>query len=552
MNIIYHLFYEFFKKEKYSTLLLLIISIFINTFQINIISYVTANIINSVENKKYPNTILFFKYFILIFFIYSVLYFFYKRTQNSLIVKLRQWIKKELLKSILVVNNDIMSQDNLLSLSTPISRIPTSCFLLFNTFITTIVPNITLLLVIFFYVFFKSYNVGIIFLIGNIIVITLGIYIIKYLIKKIKLYEKNQNNNDNYILEILNNIDKIINRNQIKNEINIFDNLSNITVSEGIKYFYNANNFIYILTSIVFITIFICIWMMIKLFFNKQISATIFITIFTILLLYREKIFTSIHHIPDIIELWGRIDHSMVLFTEIEGNYHKINKRKYQDINLKFNKIIFDNVTFKYKSSDNYVFKNISFDIDLNNKIIGITGLSGQGKSTFAKLIIKMYEYSGNIYIDDKNIQDINYSYIRDNIVYINQTTKLFDKTVIDNILYGCCKKNINKCNKYLEEIFKYKKIRRLFKNININNDTAGSLGEKLSGGQRQIINIISGLISPSKILILDEPTNALDKDLKDELIAVIKYFKKYKKTIIIISHDKDIYGLFDKEVNIL
>jgi ABC-type bacteriocin/lantibiotic exporter with double-glycine peptidase domain len=552
MNIIYHLFYEFFKKEKYSTILLLIISTFINIFQINIISYVTANIINSIENKKYPNSILFFKYFILVFFIYSVLYFFYKRTQNNLIVTLRQWIKKELLKSVLIVNNDTMSQTNFLSLSTPINRIPTSCFLLFNTFITNILPNITLLLVIFFYVFFKSYNVGIVFLTGNIIVISLIVYIVKYLNNQIKPYEISQNKNDNYILEILNNIDKIINRNQINNELSIYERLSNISISDGIKYFYTANNCIYLLTSIVFITIFICIWLMIKLFFNKEISSTIFITIFTILLLYREKIFTSIQSIPDIIELWGRIEHKRKTFSEIEKNYRLINERKYEDIKLEFNNIIFNNVTFKYKSSDNYVFKKINLNMDLNDKIIGITGLSGHGKSTFAKLIIKMYKYKGDIYIDNKNIKDINNSYIRDNIVYINQTTKLFDKKIIDNILYGCCEKDISKCNKYLEEIFKYKKIRGLFKNININGESAGSLGEKLSGGQRQIINIISGLISPSKILILDEPTNALDKDLKDELIEVIKYFKKYKKSIIIISHDKDINKIFDDEIKIL
>ena len=190
--------------------------------------------------------------------------------------------------------------------------------------------------------------------------------------------------------------------------------------------------------------------------------------LFTILLLYREKIFTSIQSIPDIIELWGRIEHKRGLFTEIEKEYCNINERKYEDINLKFDKIVFDNVTFKYKSSDNSVFKKINLNMDLNDKIIGITGLSGQGKSTFAKLIIKMYKYNGNIYIDNKNIQDINNSYIRDNIVYINQTTKLFDKKVIDNILYGCKEKDISRCNKYLEDIFKYKKIRALFKNINI------------------------------------------------------------------------------------
>jgi ABC-type bacteriocin/lantibiotic exporter with double-glycine peptidase domain len=79
----------------------------------------------------------------------------------------------------------------------------------------------------------------------------------------------------------------------------------------------------------------------------------------------------------------------------------------------------------------------------------------------------------------------------------------------------------------------------------------SGSLGENLSGGQRQITNLISGLVNPSKMLILDEPTNALDPELKQELLRVIGDFKKYKKCIIIITHDADVYPLFDERLNI-
>jgi ABC-type bacteriocin/lantibiotic exporter with double-glycine peptidase domain len=86
---------------------------------------------------------------------------------------------------------------------------------------------------------------------------------------------------------------------------------------------------------------------------------------------------------------------------------------------------------------------------------------------------------------------------------------------------------------------------------VDIYNSNAGSLGENLSGGQRQVVNIISGLISTSKILILDEPTNALDIDLKDEIIQLITEFRKYKKCIIIISHDKDTFRLFDETLNL-
>jgi ABC-type multidrug transport system ATPase subunit len=99
--------------------------------------------------------------------------------------------------------------------------------------------------------------------------------------------------------------------------------------------------------------------------------------------------------------------------------------------------------------------------------------------------------------------------------------------------------------------MMKYPKLQELYRNVNMKSKTAGSLGENLSGGQRQMVNLIGGLVNPSPILILDEPTNALDPALKKEVIGVIRDFKKYKKSIIIITHDKDVYSLFDQTLKL-
>jgi ATP-binding cassette subfamily B protein len=301
---------------------------------------------------------------------------------------------------------------------------------------------------------------------------------------------------------------------------------------------------------IVFIIIFACLGYIIKMYFNKKINLKLFITFFTIILLYRDRIITVIQQIPDFIEFLGRSDSVIKHFKNMAMDYNKLNELNYNDINLPFNTIRFEDVSFKYQNGFKNVLNHFNKNLHMNDKIIGIVGLSGNGKSTFAKLLIKMYKCnSGNIYIDEQNIENIDGNYIRNNITYVNQNSKLFDRKVIENILYGCY--DLGKCNQYLDIIIKYPKIKELYKNIDIHNKTAGLFGENLSGGQRQVVNLIGGLVMPSKIIILDEPTNALDIELKKEVIKLIKDFKKYKKCIIIITHDSDVFPIFDETVKI-
>ena len=95
----------------------------------------------------------------------------------------------------------------------------------------------------------------------------------------------------------------------------------------------------------------------------------------------------------------------------------------------------------------------------------------------------------------------------------------------------------------------KYSTIKKLYGDINFENKNAGFNGGNLSGGQRQVINLINGLITQSIITVLDEPTNALDPALKKDVIQIIKDFKKYNKCIIIITHDKDLHEIFDETI---
>lgn len=550
MNIVYSLLNTFFKEEQFNIWLMIFTSFIINIFQTNGISFLTANIIESLNKNNRTDVITYFKYFIILSTLYIFLYAAYKYFQNKLLTKLRQWMRHQLVRILLIINNENFSEINFNKLNSPINRISSVCFMVFNDIITYILPNITFLFIISLYFLYKNMLFGGVFILGNVIIATYLYLTWQNMLEHNDEYEKRVGENEAYLLEILNNIDKIIYRGQTEKEIDIFADKTDKSIDVAFTFYSSANYHGTIMNIIVFMIIFFCVGFLIYLYFNKKIDLTIFITFFTIILLYRDKMITIIQQIPDFIEFLGRSDAVLKHFKNMDSDMVSLDKKIYPLVNLEFKKVTFENISFKYNDSEKYTFTNLTITLTANNQIVGVTGLSGNGKSTLFKLLLKLYRVAnGAIYIDDVDIEKIDPDYIRKNITYVNQTSKLFDKKIIENIMYGCS--DHDACNKHLSEIMHYEKIKELYRNMDIYNKQSGSLGENLSGGQRQVINIIGGLINPSKILILDEPTNALDPSLKREILGLIKEFKKYKQCIIIITHDRDVYSLFDETIQI-
>ena len=551
MNIVYYLLGEFFKEEQINIFILTIISFIINLLQTNSISYITANIIEEIGAKNQPKVLYFFYFFVGVSVLFIFLYAVFKHYQNIILAKLKQWIRHHLLRVLMLVNNENFSEMNFLKMNSPINRIGAVCYMVFNDVIIYLLPNFSFLIMVGLFFLYKHFALGLIFALGNILLTVYFLYYWDDMLMHSEAYEARASESEAYMIEILNNIDKIIFRGQTENEIGEFSNRVEKSADASIKFNANVNDHGTIMYIIAYILIFIFIFELVRLFFQKRVDFKIFITFFTIILLYRDKILSIIQQLPDFIEFLGRTDSILKHFEDMKDKYDEVlENRQYEDHNLPFENIRFENITFQYSTNHKKVFDGANINIDTNNKIIGITGLSGNGKSTFAKIVLKMYKpEAGAVYIDGVDLRDIDVNYIRKCVTYISQNSKLFDKKISENIMYGCSDQDI--CTKHLEEILKYDKIRELYKNSDIHEKQAGSLGENLSGGQRQITNIISGLVNPSKILILDEPTNALDPALKKELLQIIRDFKKYKKCIIIITHDSDVYPLFDERLNI-
>ena len=547
-NIFTHLVQEFSKEHIGSVIFIIILSVSLGVIQTNGISEFTAMLIDNIEGKS---TNIWKIFYILAFFfvLYHIFYYLFNSTQINLVYEMKPWARFKLMDLVMQTNNINFSEDNFTKLNSPIHRIADLIAQIIFDVIGYMVPNIIYVLIIGVYFLFIDPSLMTIFLSGNVLILLVFYFSFDYLLNKNMEYEELIQRSDGIIIDLLNNMDKIIYRGRVNEESEKFKDLQDKNIQHGKDYYLATNRISSIMSSILMVIFLFSLTYLIKLVINKKISKVSFIASFTILNIFKDKLWSVFEQIPEFAGYIGRMNISFKYFKEVSEQLDLIlDKKKYSDPKLKLDNIKFENIVYKY-SNGKTVFDNKNVTIDLSNRIIGITGPSGSGKSTLMKLLLRMYHYEGNIYIDDVNIKDIDPLFIRNQFTYVNQSSKLFDKKVIDNMLYGCMDEN--QCNNYLEKIMKYPQISRLYQNIDIYNKDSGQLGENLSGGQRQIINMIGGLINNSPILILDEPTNALDPSLKNEVIGIIKDFKHVKENIIIITHDKDVFTIFDEEIKL-
>jgi len=196
--------------------------------------------------------------------------------------------------------------------------------------------------------------------------------------------------------------------------------------------------------------------------------------------------------------------------------------------------VTFKNVAFSYPSRKEIkVLKNVSFTANFGQKI-AIVGPSGMGKSTIASLLLRFYDVSsGEILIDEKNVQDYDLENLRGNMSIVPQDVILFGGTIRENIAYG-------KPNATEEEIILAAKQANAFNFIEGFPEKfetiVGERGIKLSGGQRQRIAIARALLKNPSILILDEATSSLDSE-SEKLVQEALEILMEGRTSIIIAH---------------
>lgn len=209
--------------------------------------------------------------------------------------------------------------------------------------------------------------------------------------------------------------------------------------------------------------------------------------------------------------------------------------------------IEFDQVSFKY-NPDEPVFDNLQLSILAGEKI-GVVGRSGAGKSSLVSLLLRFYDIqSGQITIDQQNINNFRQESLRANIAVVTQDTSLLHRSVRENIMFGRPEATEDEMIMAATKAEAHDFILTLRDSVGRRGYDAhvGERGVTLSGGQRQRIAIARVLLKDAPILILDEATSALDSEVEASIQQSL-YQLMEGKTVIAIAHRLSTIAAMDR-----
>lgn len=519
-------------KIVYASVLFLIIALI--TSQIifpRLYSDFVANIPNSISGFKYTDIMVVLSPYIIAEFLFYISDLIDSNVLSKIELSTVKKLSSEIIKSVKTTKNEMNANELILNYKKifDVRHI-------YHLIVSYVVPAIIVSVGIAGFIIKSDSKIGI----ATIIILIIAFFCMYKMSHKCADFtsfaERNTNIYCDDIHDIFSNIDHVIIAREDEKEINKLGQSGSNLYSKCVNRELCNTNLKFTMSTIYFFVMIIINGLALKLYYDSKISKTILVTIFFMVLSLVQLYDSMIYELQNITRGIGDLNEMSDYFNKfsIDNTILKTNMK------ISNGDIIFKDVSVNY--GNKIIFDNFNLKINGNTKV-GIIGEIGSGKSTLIKILVGLIPYDGKILIDGNDTNEYDFNSVLEHIAYIPQNPKLFNRTIYENLSYG---------TKYtLDDIIKFLKIYELdtfFDRFeNKFNTNVGKNGEKLSGGQRQLVYILRTLIQNKKILLLDEPTSALDPDYKNILLKLISNTKN--KTMISVTHDKDMFQVFDRVV---
>ena len=252
-----------------------------------------------------------------------------------------------------------------------------------------------------------------------------------------------------------------------------------------------------------------------------------YILTFSQLISPAKAITTTYYNVQKGLASLERIEDLLNREITVDNNPGAVQKPDFTD------KIVYNNVSFRYGSHHDKVLHNVSLEIP-KGKLVALVGQSGSGKSTLADLMPRFYDVeSGAITIDGTDVRDIELHALRHLIGTVPQQSILFNDTVLGNITFGADTVDRDRAIEAAKNANAHEFVMQLENGYDTN---LGEGGNKLSGGQKQRIAIARALYKNPPILILDEATSALDSESERAVQEALNTLMA-NRTSLVIAH---------------
>ena len=425
------------------------------------------------------------------------------------------------------------------------TSIPTVMRELTSDVTSWILPRALAIIVINIYFFSIHWKLGIVSLLLIAIFIIINLNIFDKCVHVATNRQLQQDAKNSEISDKLNNLYSIYSSGDIQHEIESYES-NTLKLKQKHTNTLQCINRNKIINIIFLITLFIIINGYITfLYKNKELTYHTLVALFITVIYYIPCFYNISESIPDITHYLGVLNNYQSFLHDLEKTDEANNIDKRSDIQITSGNITIKDLSFDYNGSRS-LFNNINIKINSGDHV-AFVGQSGNGKSTLIKLIMGYYHVDDNmIFIDGQDINQYNIESLRKQICFVNQNSKLFNMSIYENISYG------NNMSHYdIDKLIEKIGVGRIFIGLKEGlHSSAGINGDRLSGGQKQMIHILRAIGKKNKIIIMDEPTASIDVANRDLVIRAIIEMSK-GKTLLLITHDDTLLKACNRVIRI-